>query len=63
LYVCGECLNVDGVTGGFNFMNAWYVGSGLVGSGVLAASDALLFAALTHFFLTVVTQYLGALDT
>jgi predicted flavoprotein YhiN len=24
LFVCGECLNVDGVTGGFNFMNAWY---------------------------------------
>jgi predicted flavoprotein YhiN len=33
LFVCGECLNVDGVTGGFNFMNAWYVGSGWVGSG------------------------------
>jgi predicted flavoprotein YhiN len=32
LFVCGECLNVDGVTGGFNFMNAWYACS-LLGSG------------------------------
>jgi predicted flavoprotein YhiN len=36
LFVCGECLNVDGVTGGFNFMNAWYACSLLGwGSGVL----------------------------
>mmetsp|Transcript_36516 Transcript_36516/g.53494 ORF Transcript_36516/g.53494 Transcript_36516/m.53494 type:complete len:492 (+) Transcript_36516:1090-2565(+) len=26
LYVCGEVLNVDGVTGGFNFMNCWSTG-------------------------------------
>jgi predicted flavoprotein YhiN len=25
LFVCGECTNVDGVTGGFNFMGCWYV--------------------------------------
>lgn len=23
LYLCGEILNVDGITGGFNFQNAW----------------------------------------
>lgn len=26
LYFCGEVLNVDGVTGGFNFQNAWTTG-------------------------------------
>jgi predicted flavoprotein YhiN len=26
LFVCGELLNVDGVTGGFNFMNCWSTG-------------------------------------
>lgn len=25
LFFCGELINVDGVTGGFNFMNCWYV--------------------------------------
>jgi hypothetical protein len=23
LYFCGESLNIDGVTGGFNFQSAW----------------------------------------
>ena len=23
LYFCGEVINVDGITGGFNFQNAW----------------------------------------
>jgi predicted Rossmann fold flavoprotein len=23
LYFCGECINIDGITGGFNFQNAW----------------------------------------
>ncbi|MGZ4044169.1 MAG: NAD(P)/FAD-dependent oxidoreductase, partial [Bacteroidia bacterium] len=23
LYFCGEVLNIDGITGGFNFQNAW----------------------------------------
>ncbi len=23
LYFCGEILNIDGITGGFNFQNAW----------------------------------------
>ena len=23
LFFCGEVINVDGVTGGFNFQNAW----------------------------------------
>lgn len=36
LYVAGELLNVDGITGGFNFQNAWatgYIaGEGLAGS-------------------------------
>jgi predicted Rossmann fold flavoprotein len=26
LFLCGEVLNVDGVTGGFNFMNCWSTG-------------------------------------
>jgi len=26
LYFCGEILNIDGVTGGFNFQNAWTTG-------------------------------------
>jgi len=26
LYFCGEMLNVDGVTGGYNFMNCWSTG-------------------------------------
>ena len=26
LFLCGELLNVDGVTGGFNFMNCWSTG-------------------------------------
>jgi predicted Rossmann fold flavoprotein len=26
LYFAGECLNIDGVTGGFNFQNAWTTG-------------------------------------
>jgi predicted Rossmann fold flavoprotein len=26
LYFCGEVINVDGVTGGFNFMNCWSTG-------------------------------------
>jgi len=25
LFFCGELINVDGVTGGYNFMNCWYV--------------------------------------
>jgi predicted flavoprotein YhiN len=23
LYFCGEVLNIDGITGGFNFQSAW----------------------------------------
>jgi hypothetical protein len=26
LYFAGEVLNIDGVTGGFNFQNAWTTG-------------------------------------
>jgi predicted flavoprotein YhiN len=26
LYFCGELINVDGVTGGYNFMNCWSTG-------------------------------------
>ncbi len=26
LYFAGEILNIDGVTGGFNFQNAWTTG-------------------------------------
>jgi len=26
LFFCGECIDVDGVTGGFNFMNCWGTG-------------------------------------
>lgn len=26
LFFCGEILNIDGVTGGFNFQNAWTTG-------------------------------------
>ena len=28
LYVAGELVDVDGVTGGFNFMHAWASGFG-----------------------------------
>jgi hypothetical protein len=38
LFVCGELLNVDGVTGGFNFMNCW-------GTGYVAGSSAATFSA------------------
>lgn len=34
LYIIGECLNIDGITGGFNFQNAWT-------SGFLAAKSIL----------------------
>jgi hypothetical protein len=23
VFICGEVLNIDGITGGFNFQNAW----------------------------------------
>jgi predicted flavoprotein YhiN len=26
LFVCGELINVDGITGGYNFMNCWGTG-------------------------------------
>ena len=26
LFFCGEVLNIDGVTGGFNFQSAWTTG-------------------------------------
>jgi predicted flavoprotein YhiN len=35
LFLCGELINVDGVTGGFNFMNCW--GTGYVAG--LGAAD------------------------
>jgi predicted Rossmann fold flavoprotein len=38
LYVCGELINVDGVTGGYNFMNCW--GTGYV-AGTSAATPAV----------------------
>jgi predicted flavoprotein YhiN len=38
LYVCGELINVDGVTGGYNFMNCW--GTGYV-AGTSAATPVL----------------------
>lgn len=38
LFLCGEVMNVDGVTGGFNFMNAW--GSGYVAGTSVAESVA-----------------------
>jgi predicted flavoprotein YhiN len=37
LYFCGEVLNVDGVTGGFNFLNCWSTGHV---AGVHAASTS-----------------------
>jgi len=39
LFFVGEALNVDGVTGGFNFQHCWT--SGYV-AGVAAADSALL---------------------
>ncbi|GKZ00817.1 hypothetical protein MPSEU_001033400 [Mayamaea pseudoterrestris] len=39
LYVCGELINVDGVTGGYNFLNCW--GTGHV-AGVSAAQHATI---------------------
>lgn len=26
LYFCGECIDIDGITGGYNFQNAWTTG-------------------------------------
>ena len=42
LYFCGEVLNVDGVTGGFNFLNCWSTGhvSGVQAAGRAATSVA-----------------------
>ncbi|KAB1996793.1 hypothetical protein E1A91_D13G262700v1 [Gossypium mustelinum] len=47
LYFAGEVLNVDGVTGGFNFQNAWsggYIAGSTIGR--LAAGNANLVGAL-----------------
>ena len=33
LYFAGEVLNIDGITGGFNFQNAWTTGY-LAGSAI-----------------------------
>jgi hypothetical protein len=41
LFLCGEVINVDGVTGGFNFMNAWgtgYVAGNAVGDSIERAA-------------------------
>ena len=37
LYFAGEVLDVDGVTGGFNFQHAWT--SGWVAAGAIAARE------------------------
>jgi len=39
LFLCGEVLNVDGVTGGYNFQSAWTAGY-LAGRGAAAATAA-----------------------
>ena len=39
LYFCGEVIDVDGVTGGFNFMNCWSTGHT---AGIRAVEKALL---------------------
>jgi len=41
LYFCGEMIDVDGVTGGFNFMNCW--GTGFV-AGTNAAKKIMLMS-------------------
>jgi predicted Rossmann fold flavoprotein len=38
LYLAGELMDVDGVTGGFNFQNAW--ASGYLAGAAMAASSA-----------------------
>lgn len=38
LYLAGEILNIDGVTGGFNFQNAWTTGW-LAGQAIAAGAD------------------------
>lgn len=40
LFLAGEIINVDAITGGFNFQNAW-TGGFLAAQGVLAALDPL----------------------
>jgi len=40
LYLAGELLDVDGVTGGFNFQNAW--ASGYLAGAAMAASSAAM---------------------
>jgi hypothetical protein len=41
LYLAGELLNIDGVTGGFNFQNAWTTGwlAGQAMAAALASAD------------------------
>lgn len=43
LYVAGELLDIDGVTGGFNFQNAWTTGY-LAGQALAASSGPVLSA-------------------
>ncbi|GAQ87021.1 hypothetical protein KFL_003260040 [Klebsormidium nitens] len=47
LFLAGELLDVDGVTGGFNFQNAW-TGGYIAGSTIARAAGELLAAAGTH---------------
>lgn len=42
LYFCGEILDIDGVTGGFNFQNAWTTGW-IAGSAESSSSDECSF--------------------
>ncbi|OQR97211.1 DNA topoisomerase II [Thraustotheca clavata] len=39
LFIVGECLNVDGVTGGFNFTNCWSSVSTMKQRGAMALED------------------------
>jgi predicted flavoprotein YhiN len=38
LYFAGEIMNVDGITGGFNFQHAW--SSGMLAARAIAAAQA-----------------------
>lgn len=49
LFFCGEVINVDGVTGGFNFMNAW-------GTGFVAGRSAAEYVVTTSSCNSTITE-------
>jgi predicted flavoprotein YhiN len=48
LYFAGEVLNIDGITGGFNFQNAWS-SSWVAGTAIAEALGESISAKTAHF--------------